>query len=167
MNFPGSAARYHHPSHHRLLPRSQRYGGTAAQNAESCPDVQLRRAILVQPTFVNLLGLRIPPKNGFDASPTEMVYDNPLVIPGEFFPDTTPNEDLNQLRRIAGKFTPCRQTYKPANRRYVLKGLHSSKYVFLRNNTRSPPLTPPYSGYFEVVQRKEKAFLLGIRGEDD
>ncbi|XP_076069328.1 uncharacterized protein LOC143041389 [Oratosquilla oratoria] len=85
---------------------------------------------------------------------------------GEFFSDTAPNEDCNRFRRIVRKFTPCRQTYKPANRRYVPKDLHSSKYVFLRNNARSPPLTPPYSGPFEVVQRKKKAFLLRIKDPD-
>ena len=114
-----------------------------------------------------LLGLRTAPKEGLDASPAEMVYGDPLVIPGEFFPDAPSNNDLIRLRRIVGKFAPCRQTYKPTTRRFIPKDLHSSKYVFLRNDASSQPLTPPYSGPFEVMQRKEKAFLLRIKGADD
>lgn len=114
-----------------------------------------------------LLGLRTTPKEGLDASPAEMVYGETLVVPGEFFPDNSSTSNLDHLRRIAGKFTPCKQTYKPTDHRYVAPDLLTSKYVFLRTDAHKSPLTPPYSGPYEVIQRKEKAFQLRIKGAAD
>lgn len=45
-----------------------------------------------------LLGLMTTPKDSFSASLTEIVYSRPVVTPGEFFPDTSSNEDLNRLK---------------------------------------------------------------------
>ncbi|XP_045119398.1 uncharacterized protein LOC123509264 [Portunus trituberculatus] len=87
-----------------------------------------------------LLGLRTASKEGLGVSSAEMVYGYSLVVPGEFFPDASSCGDLARLHRIVGKFAPCKQT---------------------------PPLTPPYTGPYEVVARKEKAFLLRIKGADD
>ena len=114
-----------------------------------------------------LLGLRTTPKEGLEASPAEMVYGEPLIVPGEFFPDNASSYDVAQLRRIVGKFVPCKQTYKPPGQRYVPQALHTSKYVFLRTDAKQRPLTPPYSGPYEVIERKEKTFLLRIKGADD
>ncbi|KAK4327550.1 hypothetical protein Pmani_001957 [Petrolisthes manimaculis] len=41
-----------------------------------------------------LLGLRTAPKKGLEVSPAEMVYGDPLVIPGEFFPEAPHNDDI-------------------------------------------------------------------------
>lgn len=98
-----------------------------------------------------LLGLRTTPKEGIDVSSAEMVYGDALVVPGEFFPDAPSSEDVTQLRRIVGKFAPCKQTYRPCEHRYVPQDLHKTKYVFLRTDTHKPPLTPPYSGPYEVT----------------
>ena len=100
-------------------------------------------------------------------SPAEMVFGDPLIVPGEFFPDALSGDDIDRLRRIVGKFAPCKQTYRPPSHRYVLRGLQSTKYVFLRTDAHRPPLTPSHSGFYEVIERKEKAFLLRIKGADD
>lgn len=114
-----------------------------------------------------LLGIRTTPKEGLGASPAEMVYGEPLVVPGEFFPDAPSEDDIHRLRRIVGRFAPCKQTYKPSEHRYIPQDLHTTKYVFLRTDAHRPPLTPPYSGPYEVIERKKKAFLLRIKGADD
>ncbi|XP_037774712.1 uncharacterized protein LOC119571509 [Penaeus monodon] len=106
-----------------------------------------------------VLGLQTTPKEELDVSPAEMVFGDPLVVPGEFIssaPSTT------RLRRIVGKFAPCKQTYRPPKHRYVPQGLRTMKYVFLRTDANTPPLTPPYSGLYKVTERKEKTFLLQI-----
>ncbi|XP_037782243.1 uncharacterized protein LOC119578717 [Penaeus monodon] len=59
-----------------------------------------------------LLGLRTTPKEGIDVSPAEMVFGDPLVVPGEFFPNAPSSNDIARLRRIVGKFAPCKQTYR-------------------------------------------------------
>ena len=85
-----------------------------------------------------------------------MVFGNPLVV----FPDAYTSEDVDRLRRIIGKFAPCKQTYKPPKHRYVPHDLHATQYVFLHTDANKPPLTPPYSGFYKVIERNEKVFLL-------
>ncbi|KAK3895895.1 hypothetical protein Pcinc_000503 [Petrolisthes cinctipes] len=114
-----------------------------------------------------LLGLRTTPKEDLDASPAEMVFSEPLVVPGEFFPDAPSSNDINHLRNIVGKLAPCKQTYKPPDHCYIPRDLHSTKHVFLRTDAQTPPLTPPYSGLYEVIERRKKAFLLRIKGSND
>ncbi|XP_076044685.1 uncharacterized protein LOC143027300 [Oratosquilla oratoria] len=114
-----------------------------------------------------LLGLRTTPKEDLDASPAEMVFGEPLVVPGEFFPNASTNSDIRHLQNIVKEFVPCKQTYKSPEHRYVPRDLHTSKHVFLRTDAHTPPLTPPYSGPCEVVQRKKNTFLLRIKGSND
>ncbi|KAK3874725.1 hypothetical protein Pcinc_020359 [Petrolisthes cinctipes] len=102
-----------------------------------------------------LLSLRTTPK-GLDASPAEMVFGEPLVVPGEFFPDAPSNNDISRLRNIVGKLAPCKQTYKPPDHCYIPRDLHSTKHVFLRTDAQTPPLMPPYSGPYEVIERRKK-----------
>ncbi|XP_037787703.1 uncharacterized protein LOC119583305 [Penaeus monodon] len=110
-----------------------------------------------------LLGLRTTPKEGLDVSQAEMVFGD-LVVPGEIFPNAPSSDDIARLRRIVGKFVPCKQTYRPPKHCYDLRAM---KYVSLRTRAHTPPLTPPYSGPYEVIERKEKAFLLQIKGVND
>ena len=114
-----------------------------------------------------LLGLRTTPKDDTKLSPAEMVLGEPLVVPGEFFPDAPDAPDITRLRNIVGKYAPCKQTYKPSTRRHVPRDLHTTKFVFVRTDSHRPPLTPPYTGPYEVIERKDKAFLLRIKGTDD
>ncbi|KAK3885064.1 hypothetical protein Pcinc_010718 [Petrolisthes cinctipes] len=103
-----------------------------------------------------LLGLRTTPKEGLDASPAEMVFGEPLVVLGEFFPDAPSNNNISRLRNIVGKLAPCKQTYKPPDHCYIPRDLDSTKHVFLRTDAQTPPLTPPYSGLYEVIERRKK-----------
>ncbi|KAK3889024.1 hypothetical protein Pcinc_006900 [Petrolisthes cinctipes] len=114
-----------------------------------------------------LLGLRSTPKEGLDASPAEMVFGEPLVVPGEFFPDAPSNNDISRLRNIVGKLAPCKQTYKPPDHCYIPRDLHSTKHVFLRTDAQTSPLTPPYSGPYEVIERRKKVFLRRIKCSND
>ncbi|XP_045101237.1 uncharacterized protein LOC123498127 [Portunus trituberculatus] len=95
-----------------------------------------------------------------------MVYGD-LVVPGVFFPDAHSSDNLDRFRRIDGKFAPCKQTYKPPKHRYVPRDLHATLNVFLRTNTNKPCLTLPYYGPYKVIEKKEKAFLLRIKGGND
>ncbi|XP_037779147.1 uncharacterized protein LOC119575566 [Penaeus monodon] len=110
-----------------------------------------------------LLSLRMTPKEGLDVSPAEMVFGNPLVVPSEFFPNAPFSKDIARLQRIAGKFTPYKQTYRPPKHCYAPPRSMYDEACF----SSTPPLTHPYSGPFEVIERKEKAFLLLIKGTND
>ncbi|CAM1314255.1 Uncharacterised protein r2_g2479 [Pycnogonum litorale] len=74
-----------------------------------------------------VLGLRTTPKEGLCYSSAEMVYGEPLVVPGEFFP-TQPDHkdcDINRLRKIADQFAPSRPTSDHQQKPYVPSNLQS------------------------------------------
>ncbi|XP_068221345.1 uncharacterized protein [Palaemon carinicauda] len=114
-----------------------------------------------------LLGLRTSPKDALDVSAAEMMYGDPLIIPAEFFPSVTSADDLQRIRHVVGKFTPCRQIYKPPEKHHITTDLPFATHVFPRNVTSKPPLTPLYTSSFLVIRRNPKAFLLKIRGQED
>ncbi|XP_045137222.1 uncharacterized protein LOC123519780 [Portunus trituberculatus] len=77
-----------------------------------------------------LLGIRTSPKEELRVSPAEMVFGEPLVVPGEFFPSFYTTDDGNylaRLRQAVGKYRPCVQTHKkmPPQQRESLIAGHS------------------------------------------
>ena len=117
-----------------------------------------------------MLGLRTCPKEGLDASPAEMVYGEPLVVPGEFFPSEVTQDarqELERARMKAGRLRPFRPTKTTERPSYVNKDLLKTEYVFVRNDAHRPPLCPSYRGPFFVIKRNDKAFQLRCaRGPD-
>ena len=113
-----------------------------------------------------LLGLRTTPKDVDDHAPAEKVYGDNLTVPADFFRQSL-NLKLPELRDAVQRFIPCRQTYHAARTSYVPPDLMSSSHVFVRNDAVKPPLTPPYTGPYKVLQRREKTFQLQIRNKLD
>ncbi|XP_076066147.1 uncharacterized protein LOC143039788 [Oratosquilla oratoria] len=80
---------------------------TTAYNPEAIGMVErlhkmLKTSLMFRSTQASwwvLFGLRTSSMHGLDALLVEMVYGDPLVIPDEFSPNTSSNEDLNWLRR--------------------------------------------------------------------
>ena len=97
-----------------------------------------------------LLGLRTTPKEGINISAAEMVFGQPLVVPGEFFPCyTNPTDpthtDLQAARWAARQFTPCLvSTHTPYPQRHLhpqsstINGLR----VFKTGSSETGTLTP-------------------------
>ena len=113
-----------------------------------------------------LLGLRTTPKDADDHAPAEKVYRDNLTVPADFFRKSS-NLPLTDLRDAVSRFIPCQQTYSTSRTTYVPADLQSSSHVFMRVDAAKPPLTPPYSGPYKVLQRKEKSFQLQIRNSTD
>jgi cleavage and polyadenylation specificity factor subunit 1 len=118
-----------------------------------------------------LLGLRTVPHEGLHVSSAEMVYGDPLVLPGEFFPDddaALKNHDLQRLRRIVGGFAPWTATkHSRHTEEFRFKALKFAPYVFIRDDAIRAPLVPPYKGPYAVVLRREKSYQLEIDGRLD
>ena len=117
-----------------------------------------------------LLGIRTSPKEGLRVSPAEMVFGEPLVVPGEFFPSSNTAEDGNHLARLrqaVGKYRPCVQTHKTLPPQHLPKSLDACKFVFVRNDAHKSPLTRPYRGPYAVLERNSKAFRLSIAERSD
>ena len=138
----------------------------------------LKQALIARPSGPDwfsqlpwvLLGLRTTPKEGLRVSAAEMTFGEALVVPGEFFPDTSAElnkDNLEHLRRMAGQFAPCRPTKTNTRQSYIPPSLHKTQYVFVRRDGYKPPLTPPYKGPFLVLCRSNKAFKIDMQGRFD
>ncbi|XP_068216307.1 uncharacterized protein [Palaemon carinicauda] len=114
-----------------------------------------------------LLRLGTTPKDALDVLADEIVYGDPLVIPAKVFPSAASSDNLQCLRYVVRKSTPCLQTWKPTAKQHILIDLHSATHVFLFNNASKPPLMPPYKGPFLVISRTPKVLLLKLRGKED
>ncbi|XP_037959063.1 uncharacterized protein LOC119688458 [Teleopsis dalmanni] len=115
-----------------------------------------------------LLGLRTSPKEDLGVSSAEMLYGNPLRVPGQLLSQKCqkPGETdfvsslrnaLAQLKTINGS----RHGHHPV---YVPNDLLTSKFVFVRVDRVRAPLEQPYEGPFQVLQRDEKYFVINRRG---
>ena len=107
-----------------------------------------------------LLGLSTMPKDSLIHSSAEMVYGQPLGVPGEFFPyDSTADQShAETLRRIVRDLVPCRPSKQHQHTAsYVPADLNSSDYVFIGEDAHKPPLSNPCRGPYRVLARTEKS----------
>jgi len=118
-----------------------------------------------------LLGLRTSVKADINCSAAELVYGEPLRLPGEFFSGTmfdSPVSDttafgtalsavMRQLRAV-----PPRDNSRPS---YVPKDLGSCEKVFIRHDAVRHPLRPPYDGPYTVLSRTDKHYTIDVDGK--
>ena len=120
-----------------------------------------------------LLGLRITPKEDLDgASPAEMVYGQPLTIPGDMI-QTGPQEQVSQhFRDIRAQMENLKP--KPTSAHgaktagfHVPKALETAQYVYIRRSETKRSLQTPYTGPYTVITRADKWFdvQIGTRTE--
>ena len=114
-----------------------------------------------------LLGLRTTPHSESGHSPAEMVYGDHLQVPADFFCPGDRHGDVRTLHKSIQKFVPCHQTYKDNRRPFIPPDLLTSSHVFMRIDGHKTPLTAPYRGPFQVLQRNDKAFLLDLLSRND
>ena len=113
-----------------------------------------------------MLGLRTTPKDDDNHSPAERVYGDPLTVPADFFrpaPDLPPTD----LHDAVQRFIPCQQTYARTRRTHLPADLKTATHVFVRVDAAKPPLTPPYTGPYLVLEKKEKVYKVKIRNSSD
>ncbi|XP_068246834.1 uncharacterized protein [Palaemon carinicauda] len=115
-----------------------------------------------------LLGLQMALKANGDASLTETVCGEMLVVPREFFPSNPDTEDISlaQLRERAGKFMPHHKMYADRTKHIRPASPNTCPYVFVRQDGHRPPLSRPYKGPYCVLERTKKAFKVMIHGAE-
>lgn len=118
-----------------------------------------------------LLGIRSAWKADIEASSAELVYGEPLRLPGQFF---VPNEAhktadvtdfVTRLRSFMATLSPKPTSWHRTGPFYVPHELKEAAYVFLRQDFVRRPLEPPYSGPYKVLERHPKFFKLDVRGK--
>ena len=119
-----------------------------------------------------LLGIRASMKEDLKASPAELLYGEPLRLPGELIAPSPIdiNEDpASFVNRLRGQMASLRPT--PASRHsnpntFVFKDLATCEQVFLRDDTVRRSLQPPYSGPHPVLSRDEKTLTIKVKGRE-
>lgn len=118
-----------------------------------------------------LLGIRSAIKLEANASIAEMIYGQPLRLPGDFFSEIeeTKREDrpklVQDLRSWMQGLKPMGEKLKSSSTTFVYKDLRHTSHVFVRVDRLKPSLVPPYEGPFQVVERQDKFFTLEIDGK--
>ena len=118
-----------------------------------------------------LLGIRSTFKEDIQTTASELVYGEPLRLPGEIFKPSTPTpagdptDLIHRLRSIFHRLqpTPISRHCKPGI--FVHKELADCPYVFLREGPFLRALQVPYAGPYEVLNRSDKTMTLNIKGK--
>jgi transposase InsO family protein len=111
-----------------------------------------------------LLGLRVHCKEDIKSSPAELVYGEPLRVPGEFFtPSQNTITDADLLKNLRQTFANLRPS--PVSRHanpdsFVFRELDSTPCVYERDDTVRGPLQRPYTGPYPVLTRTDKTFTI-------
>ncbi len=117
-----------------------------------------------------LLGIRTALKEDLKASSAELVFGQPLRVPGDFMPqklDIEPKEELSRIREATAQLVPIPTTHHGEKISYVPQSLSKADYVFVKEGLLKKVLQPPYVGPFKVLQRRDKSYTLDIGGKEE
>jgi len=115
-----------------------------------------------------LLGIRTAYKDDLQSSAAELVYGEPLRVPGELIVPAAPRFEastfIEQFRRHMYQLrpTPAARHSSPAT--FIHKDLRDSTHVFLRQDSIRRALEPPYTGPHKVIARTDKTLTIVVRG---
>jgi len=119
-----------------------------------------------------LLGIRSAFKEDLKATSAELVYGEPLNLPGDFFTDNQDNSSTNdptslldRLRSVMNKIRPVPASRHSNPRSFVFADLKDCSHVFLREGGVRAALQPPYQGPYEVIARNDKTFTIKVRNQ--
>ena len=115
-----------------------------------------------------LLGIRSSSRDGSAISPAHLTYGGPLRLPGEFFSTSSgasisASDFVQQLQTSLRGMAPFSADFHQGQRSAlstVPAVLATCSAVFVRVDSVKRPLTPPYSGPYEVLGRAAKTFVL-------
>ena len=116
-----------------------------------------------------LLGLRSAPKEDLHASSAELVYGEPLTVPGEFVTSNQlPWSPLTTWKVFSSERRLAVPTSAHNNLKTFIPGdLLVAKYVFIRHDAHRNPLQRPYDGPFKVLESGVKTFRVQIGNREE
>lgn len=119
-----------------------------------------------------LLGIRAAWKEDLKASSAELVYGEPLKLPGEFFtpftvPALNPPDYVERLRNHITLISPTSSSTHGNHKSFYLpKDIWTSEYIFLRRGPEKRSLQSPYTGPYKVIERNNKTFKIEVQGKE-
>uniref|UniRef100_A0AAQ4Q920 Gypsy retrotransposon integrase-like protein 1 n=1 Tax=Gasterosteus aculeatus aculeatus TaxID=481459 RepID=A0AAQ4Q920_GASAC len=118
-----------------------------------------------------MLGIRTAPKEDLQSSSAELVYGQPLRVPGDFVPTSTVPWSATLQRAAlldnAKLFAPVPTSRHGLPQSHVPAGLQTADYVFIRHDAHRGPLRPPYEGPFRVLETGDKHFVVDMGGKPE
>ena len=116
-----------------------------------------------------MLGLRISYREDLNCSAADLVYGQPLRLPGEYFEryqDGICQADfLVQLQDTFNHLQPSTPKHHSKPSVFVHRDLSKCSHVFVRIDAVKKPLQRPYEGPFKVLERHEKFMEIVINGK--
>ena len=118
-----------------------------------------------------LLGIRSATRDDSSVSPIHLLYGCPLRLPGEFFSPgagsaaVRTSDFVAQLQSSLQELSPFPAHHNSSSSPSVPASLSAAPAVFVRVDAVKRPLTRPYLGPFEVLERGEKNFVLSRAGK--
>ena len=118
-----------------------------------------------------MLGIRAAFKEGLNSSCAELVYGEPLHLPGEFFhtssAKSTVSDVLTNIQQFISTLKPKLPTNHSSLTPFINKDLNSCSHVWLRIDAVQKPLQPKYSGPHFVIERYPKYFKIRMGGREE
>lgn len=119
-----------------------------------------------------LLSFRTTPKADIGAAPADLVYGTSLALPAEMLvppaqSSPPPQDFLQQLRHTMSELRSSPPAHHGRAPVYVPTTLRSAKFVFLRDDTVRPSLSPPYLGPFRVARMDDRTAIIEMNGHEE
>ena len=156
----------YHPQSNGLVERFHRQLKTALRASDGVQRWTDRLPLV-------LLGVRSALKEDLGCTAAELVYGQPLRLPGELLapppPDTRldPASYVDDLRRVMRSLRPVTPRKADSSTAFVPSALETCSHVFVRRDASRPPLAAPYDGPFPVVSRTEKTVTVRRDGKEN
>lgn len=118
-----------------------------------------------------LLGIRSAWKEDIQSTAAELVYGEPLRLPGQFLSpminkDVDMTDFADRLRNHMNKLAPQPTSWHHSSRPfYIPRDLSTATYVFLREGPVRRPLQPPYAGPYKVTRRGSKTYDILVKNK--
>lgn len=153
----------YHPQSNGLLERWHR----TLKTALTCR-LQTTRDSWTEHLPAVLLGLRSCVKEGLQCSPAELLYGTQLRLPGDYFnsdmPEVPQSTFVSDLANRIRQNRPSSPVWHSKQKIFRHQDLPNCPYVFLRDDSCQPPLTPSYTGPHKVIDRSVKTFTIELNG---
>ena len=115
-----------------------------------------------------MLSLRTAPKKDLQSSSAELVYGQPLWVPGDFHPTNSTSWwsliGWATLLKYTKVFSPLPTSLHGFSHSYVPGRLYTADYVFICHDAHRGSLQLLYDGPFRVLMPREKHFVVEIGG---
>lgn len=119
-----------------------------------------------------LLGVRSAFKEDLQSSSAELLYGEPLRLPGDFFGYKSNHETADstefaaRMRSFANNLQPVPTSHHASSKPFVFKDLSTCSHVFLREDALRGALKPAYTGPHKVLSRGDKIFRLLVKDKE-